>query len=347
MGRKSKIAIVAAVATLLLCASGVYALDTSRQDQIAEGVTIGGIDVGGMSREDAQRLLRHDLVEPLREPVVVAFEGKRYTLPAKRLGIRADVAGMVEDAIDVGRDGGLPSRVFRYVTGGEVDQDVEAEVTHSAKAVERFVRAVADRIERDPQDATVSATGSSLGVVEEKDGREMRRDQLVRRIEASINSPLSSTGPLRPTVIRTEPDVTTDELADVYPYFITVDRGSFQLHFWRDLKRVKTYTIAVGQVGYDTPAGLYHVQNKAVDPAWSVPDSDWAGDLAGTVVPGGVAENPLKERWMGIYDGAGIHGTDATYSLGTAASHGCIRMSIPDVIELYDQVPIQTPVYIQ
>ena len=52
------------------------------------------------------------------------------------------------------------------------------------------------------------------------------------------------------------------------------------------------------------------------------------------------------ERWLGIYDGAGIHGTDATYSLGTAASHGCIRMAIPDVIDLYDEVPVSTPVYI-
>ncbi len=68
--------------------------------------------------------------------------------------------------------------------------------------------------------------------------------------------------------------------------------------------------------------------------------------LAGTVVPGGVPENPLKARWLGIYDGAGIHGTDQTYSLGSAASHGCIRMAIPDVIELYDQVPVGAPIYI-
>ena len=60
-------------------------------------------------------------------------------------------------------------------------------------------------------------------------------------------------------------------------------------------------------------AGLYHIQNKAVDPAWHVPNSAWAGSLAGTVVPGGTAENPLKARWLGIFDGAGIHGTDQTY----------------------------------
>ena len=100
-------------------------------------------------------------------------------------------------------------------------------------------------------------------------------------------------------------------------------------------------------MGLETPAGLYHIQNKAVDPAWTMPNSDWvapgsSGDGRSRRRP----ENPLKARWLGIFAGAGIHGTDATYSLGTAASHGCIRMAIPDVIELYDQVPVSAPVYI-
>jgi lipoprotein-anchoring transpeptidase ErfK/SrfK len=125
-----------------------------------------------------------------------------------------------------------------------------------------------------------------------------------------------------------------------------VNRGAFRLTLSQKLKPAKTYSIAIGQVGLETPAGLYHIQNKAVNPAWNVPNSDWAGDLAGTTVPGGAPDNPLKARWMGIFDGAGIHGTDAINSIGTAASHGCIRMRIPDVIELYDEVPVGAPVYI-
>ena len=125
-----------------------------------------------------------------------------------------------------------------------------------------------------------------------------------------------------------------------------VERGAFRLKLYKDLKLKKTYPIAVGQVGLETPAGLYNIQNKAVNAAWSVPNSAWAGDLAGQVVPGGAPNNPLKARWMGIFDGAGIHGTDQVGSLGSAASHGCVRMAIPDVIELYDQVKVQTPVYI-
>jgi lipoprotein-anchoring transpeptidase ErfK/SrfK len=144
-----------------------------------------------------------------------------------------------------------------------------------------------------------------------------------------------------------KPKVTTDELAKKYPAIVIVNRGAFKLTLYKNLKPAKTYGIAVGQVGLETPAGLYHVQNKAVDPAWTMPNSSWVapGDR-GKVIPGGTAQNPLKARWLGIYAGAGIHGTDADNSIGTAASHGCIRMRIPDVIELYPQVPVNAPVYI-
>ena len=126
-----------------------------------------------------------------------------------------------------------------------------------------------------------------------------------------------------------------------------VNRGGFKLTLYKKLQAGQDlHRSPSGQVGLETPAGLYHVQNKAVNPAWSVPNSAWAGRLAGTVVPGGTPQNPLKARWLGIYNGAGIHGTDQVGSLGTAASHGCIRMAIPDVIELYDKVPVGAPVYI-
>jgi lipoprotein-anchoring transpeptidase ErfK/SrfK len=143
------------------------------------------------------------------------------------------------------------------------------------------------------------------------------------------------------------PKVTRASLARTMPWYITINRGAFQLHLWHNLRPYKTYPIAVGQVGLETPAGLYHVQNKAIDPDWHVPNSAWAGSLAGQVIPGGTPENPIKARWLGIFDGAGIHGTSETWSLGHAASHGCIRMAIPDVIQVYDLVPVHAPVYIQ
>jgi lipoprotein-anchoring transpeptidase ErfK/SrfK len=143
-----------------------------------------------------------------------------------------------------------------------------------------------------------------------------------------------------------KPSVTTATVAQQYPTYLTLDRSTYQLKLWKNLELEKTYTVAVGQVGLETPAGLYSIQDKQVDPAWHVPNSDWAGDLAGQVIPGGTAENPLKARWMGIFNGAGIHGTSDEASLGSAASHGCVRMAVTDVIDLYDRVDVGTPIYI-
>src|SRR5437899_503097 len=111
------------------------------------------------------------------------------------------------------------------------------------------------------------------------------------------------------------------------------------------LKLVKTYPIAVGRAGLETPAGFYEINDKQVNPSWHVPLSSWAGDLAGRVIPPG-PDDPIKARWLGFFGGAGIHGTAETWSLGSAASHGCIRMTIPDVEQLYDLVPLHTPIYV-
>jgi len=107
----------------------------------------------------------------------------------------------------------------------------------------------------------------------------------------------------------------------------------------------RTYTIAVGRQGLETPAGQYEINDRQVNPSWHVPNSSWAGALAGRVIPPG-PDDPIKARWLGFYNGAGIHGTDEISSLGTAASHGCIRMSIPDVEQLYPLVPLHTPIYV-
>jgi lipoprotein-anchoring transpeptidase ErfK/SrfK len=142
-----------------------------------------------------------------------------------------------------------------------------------------------------------------------------------------------------------EPTVTSSQLADKYPWYVVVNRPAFRLTVYEHLKPKKTFTVAVGRAGLETPAGLYHVEDKQVNPSWHVPNSAWAGDLAGKVIPPG-PQDPIKARWLGIYNGAGIHGTDELGSLGTAASHGCIRMAIPDVIQVYDWVPLGAPVFI-
>ena len=344
MGRKTQIAIVAAVAVLVLGAIGAYAYDSSQNDKIADGVTIGGVDVGGLDAAEATQAVRKQLLAPLRHSLRVGYDGKSWKLPGKRLEIHADLESAVEEALADSREGGLPGRLIRYLTGGGVEKQVSAGVTYSQPVVNRFVRRVAAAVDREARDAGVEASGDSLSVVPAKYGRKLRDDLLVRRLDAAVlnaNADHTIAARTHPT----KPKVTTREVTKAYPTFLTLDRATFTLRFWKDLKLVKSYTVAVGQEGLETPEGRYAIQEKQVNPSWHVPNSAWAGSLAGQVIPPG-PEDPIKARWLGIFEGAGIHGTEETWTLGTAASHGCVRMSIPDVEELYDLVEVGTPIYI-
>lgn len=344
MHRRTFIALAGAIALLLICAAAVYAFDASRDDLIAGGVTIGGVDAGGMRAGEAREVVERELAAPVRRPLVVRVDGRRFSLTARQARVTVDVEGMVQEALAASREGNALTRTFRSVTGRDTDARVELKVSWSRDAVARLVRRVKRGVDRKPSDARVSYSGAGLDKVPHKNGLAVRGRELERSINAELADPAADRVVAARTKV-TKPQITTDELAAKYPSFIIVNRGRFQLRYYRNLELVETYKIAVGQVGLETPAGLYRIQNKAVNPTWNVPNSDWAGELAGKVIPPG-PDNPLKARWMGIYDGAGIHGTDAISSLGTNASHGCIRMSIPDVKELYDRVDLQTPVFI-
>jgi lipoprotein-anchoring transpeptidase ErfK/SrfK len=345
--RKRAVVIAAVVGILVLVgAGGVYAYDRAHAEEIGKGVTVAGVDVSGLNEEQARAKLREAVLEPLKRPVVVRADGKRYRLTPARAKVAVDIDGSVRAALDRSREGSVLARTWRGIRGEPVGAELELDISYSKKAIDRLVKRVAKAVDEPAVDASVDLESGDLTPQQSEDGRKL----LAKRLENNVRERLLDTGADKKVRARTrvvKPEVTTEELAEKYPAIVVINRGAFQLSLYKNLKLVKTYGIAVGQIGLETPAGLYHIQNKAVNPAWTMPHSDWVAPAdRGRVVPGGIPENPLKARWLGIYDGAGIHGTDATGSIGTAASHGCVRMLIPDVIELYDQVPVGAPIYI-
>ena len=339
------IAVLALTVTVLLVGAGsLYAYDKQVKTRIADGVTVNGIDVGDLTPAEARAKLQASLLDPLSRPVSVRYKGRRFTLTPTQANVAVDLDGSVDRAMAASTKGSIFTRTWREVRGTELDARVEAKINYSEDAVRRIVARVERKLEIEPREASLDLESGQVEPVDSRDGLDVRAAALRKSIRAELLD-MSDTRIARVKTRVVEPKVTTEELAEKYPAVIIVNRGAFKLSFYKNLKLHKTYRIAVGAAGRETPAGLYTIQNKAVNPSWNVPNSDWAGDLAGTVVPPGPS-NPLKARWMGIYDGAGIHGTDATGSIGTAASKGCIRMLIPQVIELYDQVPVGAPVYI-
>jgi lipoprotein-anchoring transpeptidase ErfK/SrfK len=337
------VAVVAAVVPLGI--AGVFVWDASRSDDIANGVKVGPVDVSGLSRADARARLRERLIEPLNTPLVISAANRTFLLSAREAQVQTDLEAMLDEAVERGRSGGVLARTWRAIGGQEVGATVTPEVQYSRRAVQRIVDRVRVAVSRKAIDAKVDFKPQAVSIRHSRTGRAIDALKLRSDIETALASAVTERT-LEVPVTTVKPKVTGRKLTAEYPVVLAVDRGNFRISLFKRLKKVKAYPIAVGQAGLETPSGLYKIQNKAINPAWHVPDSDWAGSLAGRVIPGGTPENPLKSRWLGVYDGVGVHGTDARNSIGTNASHGCIRMLVEDVEKLYDEVPIGTPIYI-
>ncbi len=331
---------------VVVLAGGTYLYDHARRDTIAKGVTIDGVPVGGLSEAAALRKVQHVVIDPLNRPVTVRSDAGTWTLDARAARLTVDAQNMVAQAVQASREGSIVTRTLRSLSGGSVHRNVPLVVSYSHQAVRELTARVRTAVDRPAQDATVQPSASGLSTVPAKVGVTVAGERLGGRIEYALTGASASRTVTVPTQT-VQPKVTSAQLASEYPAYIVVDRGSFQLRFYEHLRLAKTYEIAVGMEGLETPAGLHKIEWKEVDPPWLVPNKAWAGALAGTTVPPG-PQDPLKARFMSFDGGAGIHGIDPSEysSIGHDASHGCVRMRIPDVIALYSRTPVGTPVYI-
>jgi lipoprotein-anchoring transpeptidase ErfK/SrfK len=345
---KPFIAVAALVAALLVIAAAVVVYDHGRQDTIAKGVSVGGVDIGGLKHEAARAKLRRQILEPLRRPIEVDHGRERWRLTAREARVTANLDATVDDALARSREGNILKRTYRGVTGGNVDARLQPEVTFSDAAIIRLLDRIRRSVNRPAMNATLKFAVSGPQTTPSHEGLALDATQLHAKIKAAIVAPNAGRR-FSAQTHHVPPKVSSEDLQRQNETALVVNREAFKLTVYKRLKPVKSYSVAIGAVGRDTPAGLYHIQNKAVDPAWTKPNSDWVPeDERGKVIPGGDPKNPLKARWLGIFNGAGIHGVDPSEygSIGHAASHGCVRMRIPDVEDLYPRVPVGAPIYI-
>ena len=325
------LALAIVLCALLAPAAGAQA----PEPVIRPGVTVAGLDVGGQTLSQAagtiDRAFRHQLVT---RNVSVRVGGKGYSLPTKKVEFAFDPAKSARRA---------------FVKGNKTPPEQAVDVLPWTRYDKRKLAAFVARVDRSsrvaPRNATVRITLRHMRKRSSKSGREMDDAAVAKSLTTALTDPRAERQVRgKRKVVRAS--VRSKDLARRYGTVVTISKSSFRLRLFKRLKFVKSYGVAVGQPAYPTPSGLFSIANKQIDPVWSVPNSPWAGELAGTTVVGGSAENPLKARWMGIAAGVGIHGTGEDWSIGTRASHGCIRMHVADVKALYPRVPVGTPVLI-
>ena len=318
---------LAAVVLLLVLAAPASA----QEQRIAPGTKAGDLDVGGLTEPEA--------IVKLQQSYNAAL-GPADLDPGRGPALPADDE---EGQARVRRPADRPPRAPPSRAPG---------CRSPSRGIARWCGSCLQRVARivylAPRDATIRITLRHIFRKRSRTGRSLGATKLRTMVARTLANPdPASSRVVRPARKVLRAKVTARELARIYGTVITIDRDNFKLRLFKRLKFSRSYGVAVGQPAYPTPTGRYSIQNKQVNPAWTAPNSPWAGELAGTTTPGGSASNPLRARWMGITGGVGIHGTSQEYSIGSRASHGCIRMRVADVIDLYRRVPIGTPVLIR
>jgi len=305
------ILVVAALAPVL---SG----DAAPPVLIPSGVTLAGVPVGGMSNEQAQAALRPAFARPVR----LVYGDRRWRLVPGRLGAKVAVARGVADAL-------------RARAGASV----QLLPTVDEQAVHRFVRALDKRISFPATDAELTGLdGLVPQFSQEQAGVQVLRALTAQRIVRALQTPRIHHIRVAAKVL--EPTRSAAKFGPV----IVIRRGVNELRYYVGAKLMRTFGVATGQSVYPTPTGTFSIVDMQLNPWWRPPDSPWAKGLS-PIPPG--PGNPLGTRWMGLSaPGVGIHGTPDDASIGYSASHGCIRMHIPDAEWLFHHVQLGTPVVI-
>ncbi len=322
------------LALTVLAAFPATATAQEHDPVIPPGVTAGGTDVGNLTLTQAAALLEQRFGHAMGKPLEVRVAGRGFRTGMKRLEYAFDALKTARRANIAGQE----------ANGAPVD--VPLHVTYDDNELAVFSSKVKRRSRIRARNAKLRITLRRLIRRNAKVGWAVNAKALQQQIATVLQDP-GAYRVIRARRERVHPKVNFADLKRQYGTVLTIDRSGFRLRLFKGLEFAKSYGIAVGLAEFPTPTGRYSITNKAVNPAWSAPDQPWAGAYRNEVVAGGSAENPLKARWLGITGGVGIHGTAAEYSIGTRASHGCIRMRVADVIDLYPRVPVGTAVLIR
>lgn len=284
-------------------------------------VRIAGIRVGGLSRDDAAAAVQAAFERPLDVRV-------------DRFHLKLDPATVATAYVAT-----AVARARIAVAGS----NVRLVVAVKGSAVRTWVAKAAQRIDAAPIDASLTSRNGLPVFTPSRDGRRLDASLLTEKLVTVLHR--NTRLPVRARVRIVHAGVTAATVGPV----ILINRRINRLFLFKPtakkLASWRTFAVATGQAIYPTPTGTFHIVVKWKNPWWYPPTQDaWAKGLL-PVPPG--PNNPLGTRWMGLSaPGVGIHGTDEPTSIGYSASHGCIRMQVPDAEWLFDHVNVGTTVFI-
>lgn len=284
-------------------------------------------DLFGMTATEAHEAVEAACATPTLAPMAVSASGKVFSLAATAV-VGLDVDAMVDAA-------------FAAVADTEVAPIWVADRT----AVSVFVSTIRAAVNRKAASAKRRIAKHRLKVVAEVVGRTLDTTRSITAVIDALSAEIAAGGSAQATVtapvILKRPKVTRANIGKT----ILVVLHERKVYLYKNTKLEKSYRCAIGMRAYPTPKGVFKVIAKNPHPSWHNPGSAWARGMPSVIGPG--YYNPLGLRALYINSpGIRIHGTAKTWSMGRAASHGCIRLTNKNVVDIYPRVKVGTPVYI-
>jgi lipoprotein-anchoring transpeptidase ErfK/SrfK len=333
------LAVVLGVALLGVAGMAYAGYDYSKkyEGRILPGATVAGVDIGGMAPEEALKAVKRAVRPQLTRTIDVTWEDRRWEVTPKELGAKSNARAAVDTALAASSATSFLEKTRLRVLGDELTFSGDVAISYPRTGARAFIEELASTLHREPRDAALDYSSGWVEITASRRGREVNT---ARSVASLRNALLTGASEAKLSVNISEPQVTED----AYDQVILVRIGENKLYLYQDGKITHDYLVATGQPAYPTPTGVYEITEKRYMPTWVNPAPDgWGSDMPASIPPG--ISNPLGLRALN-WSASGIrfHGTTATYSLGYNASHGCVRMSNEDVIELYDLVEVGTPI---
>lgn len=328
------------VAVAMLGMSGTMAWATVNEYQqralIPCGVSINGQTLDGMTAQEAGRIIEQTVSDPLSRPVTVSTPaGTKSFEPGDIISV--DVESMLDQAYQAKTQGTFPERLA-CALGESVETTLAVRYNVDKAGIEAWVDELRATIDEPSQNAYSEVVGAKLKVTPEVYGRQVNRPLAIERIANAVES---ETRAVTLPVKKITPKVRVADMGKT----IIVKKSTRTLTLYNKDKVERVWNVAVGQPQYPTPEGKWEIIQKRFMPTWMNPGSAWAKTMPASIPPG--PTNPLGLRALNLNaPGIRIHGTSNIGSIGTAASHGCIRMANSQVVELYPLVEVGTPVYV-
>jgi lipoprotein-anchoring transpeptidase ErfK/SrfK len=339
-----------AASLLMLASAGAVAWaavsDFQVRGLVTKGVTVVGQDLSGMNQAQARAAIETAVATPLRRPVTITGDKREWTLDAKEI-VSDDVDSMLGAAFAPRRTATFVTRVARQLADEPLPADVKPAYSIDSTAVSGWVDRTAASIDRKPKNATRRIVKYKFKITPAVYGAHVDKVGSVARVQQVLGADAALSSASRVVTLPIgvkKPKV----LESSFKTAIIVSLSQCKIRLYRGAKLIKTYLCAPGQPAYPTPTGDFWIESKLVNASWFNPHSGWSAGMPEVIGPG--PSNPMGVRKIGINrSGVYMHGVPASEygSIGTHASHGCMRMMPSAVLDLFGRVKIGDPVFIR